>query len=111
MTFLCTKCPAEYNELTKLKTHLAKLSKYDPTHSLGKPYKCGWCKKCFKNFDNIKFHMANEHSGKFKKMVDLSQKNLKNFECNICNKKLTTKYKLRDHIGSIHEEKKLFQCK
>ena len=66
----------------------------------------------FENKDVLKLHnlLVHPEETKIDQNIDVLYKELKKFNCNICDYKFTRKFDLRKHIENVHEGMKPFKC-
>ena len=90
----CDLCGANFNHRQSLKGHIASV------HEGNKPFICMVCQKTFAAGKSLRYHMAAFHEGGVKKP----------HKCSWCAIAFHSKYKLSEHIDSVHEGKRPFQC-
>ncbi|XP_072294032.1 uncharacterized protein [Eucyclogobius newberryi] len=85
----CSVCDKRFRRTHELRRH-------ELTHE-AKPYSCSLCKKSFAREDSVQFHMA-LHTG------------TQLFHCQLCHKPFTRSNGLRNHMLTIHAQRKPFSC-
>ncbi|KAG8442459.1 hypothetical protein GDO86_011302 [Hymenochirus boettgeri] len=119
--YICSLCNQRFYREAPLKAHLAK-------HKTSKPVVCPICDRIFKSEYQMTMHQKDFHqkqnicySSKKKKtedgvtvaQADVSVKPLKNlsrdYSCDICSRKCSSKLALQRHMG-VHVGEKPFKC-
>merc|ERR1719460_276395 len=81
----CHICKINFNLEQKLKDH------FKSTHEEEKPYKCFICSSSFTLKARLKNHLRDVHEG---------NKPIQSHQCPFCDKKMSRKKRLTDHISS-----------
>ena len=91
--FECNICGKSFASGDSLRNHNYSM------HEVKRDLQCGECHKLFSHQSIFKTHFKNVHEA-IKTM----------HKCDVCDTSLSSKMSLRDHINSLHLEKKDFQC-
>ena len=91
--FECNICGKSFASGDNLRNHNYSM------HEVKRDLQCGECHKLFSHQSIFKTHFKNVHEA-IKTM----------HKCEVCDTSLTSKQSLRDHMNSLHLEKKGFQC-
>ena len=96
--FQCNVCKKAFSSQQTLTLH------NDSLHN-DKKIQCDMCEKIFAKESDMKNHLASFHN-------EQDHKRVEDFHnaCNYCGKKLTTKYKLKIHIDTVHKNIKKSEC-
>ena len=87
--YKCNQCDKVYKEDRNLKNHIIAF------HELETKHKCEECGKGFIELDKLTKHIKFMHGG---------LKNMKKYNCKICEKSLSRKDKLRIHMINVHKQ-------
>ena len=94
-------------------------------HEDTKKYQCNLCEKVFSSKGTLKQHGIDVHNeirleceickktvvnGYFEKHMRDMHSDIKDFHCNFCENKFTTKITLKQHVKYVHEKKYEKQC-
>lgn len=104
---VCHLCGAAFKQSTTLKEHM------ETKHSQGDEFFCDICQtgKSYRSRSYLKKHLAKVHAKVWGSVAKRSRKPF--YECNVCNEKLPSRYTLKSHISSKHNDGNtpLFHCK
>ena len=88
--------------MSKLKRHFLSAHKKGNAESLA----CVLCEKSFLKKYLLEKHILSAHQKSDKKKIE----SIKEFHCDICQKKFSLREFLQSHINIVHKNMKLFKC-
>lgn len=85
----CTECKRKFHDLTR---HMVEMHS-----SMERPFECFECKRTFKKFENIRYHM-------------ITHTNERNYICHFCGSAFFMNSEMRKHIANRHQTTRPFGC-
>lgn len=104
-TLVCEECNKCYGTPQSLKKHRKK------EHNFVQKYKCDQCETIIKSEYHMKLHFHAAHPGvKCTFSIVKESAEWAKGTCHICNKTFQDVFKVKQHIATVHERRKPFEC-
>ncbi|GAB0096066.1 hypothetical protein DMENIID0001_115200 [Sergentomyia squamirostris] len=101
----CSDCGKKFNQKYRLAFHRKTV------HGASRKFMCQHCGATFKRLDGLKVHEKKSHSMNSRILAKTEENNKKSFQCEICDKILSSRFNLSGHMKSFHTGERPNLCR